>query len=223
MTYEEVLSALRANADETYRAFHKKLLKNDRVNVIGVRMPVLRRLAKEWKAYTETFLRFPDEFYEVTFLKCALVGQLPYGEFVNYVDAVVPLLDNWATCDCFAPKCVASHREEFLSYLEKYASRKGEFERRFALTTLLHFYVTEEYFPVLFRFLEESDQSDYYVMMAAAWLTAEVIVTDFEAGVAFLRKGVLTKETHNKAIQKARESFRLSAEQKAFLSDLKRK
>lgn len=222
MTYEEVVAVLDANADETYKAFHKKLLKNDAICVIGVRMPVLRRLAKEWKACTEDFLRFPDEFYEVTFLKCTLVGQLPYGEFVKYVDAVVPLLDNWATCDCFAPKCVKAHRGEFLPYLERYFESEGEFQRRFALTTLLHFYVTEEYFPVVFDFLERADTRDYYVMMAAAWLLAEVVVKDYEKGVAFLKRGVLSKETHNKAIQKARESYRLTGEQKEYLKGLKR-
>ena len=80
ITYEEALAALRAHEDEGYRAFHKKLLKDDRICVIGVRMPALRALAKKWKGEWESVRTFPDEYYEVTFLKCAVAALLPYEQ-----------------------------------------------------------------------------------------------------------------------------------------------
>lgn len=220
--YEEVCARLKAHADGEYRTFHKRLLKNEAINVIGVRMPVLRKLAKEWKGETETFLSFPDEYYEVTFLKCTLVGGLPFGAFCEKIDSVVGLIDNWATCDCLSAPCIAKNREAFLPYLEKYLADGREFVVRFALVTLLHFYVEEAYLPLIFSCVRRCGAEQYYVMMAAAWLIAEVLVKYYDAGVRFLREGSLPVTTHNKAIQKARESFRLTAEQKAELLAMKR-
>lgn len=221
ITYEEVLQRLRKNADEAYRAFHKKLLKNEDIRVIGVRTPVLRALAKEWKGKSEIF-SFPDEYYEVTFLKCAVAAALDYGEFIKVADGLVDELDNWATCDCFAPKCVASHRKEFFPFIEKYLASEKEFTRRFALVTLLQRYVTKEYLPEVFKAVRAvEEEAPYYVMMAAAWLTAEVLVKYYEEGLALLKENVLSRDVQNKAIQKARESFRLTAAQKETLKACK--
>lgn len=222
ITYEEMLARLYGHADEEYRAFHSKLLKNPDVNVIGVRMPVLRKLAKEWKSEWRQVLAFPDEFYEVTFLKCALVGMLPFEDFTAQLDAVVPLIDNWATCDCFRAPCIAKHREEFLPYIERYLSDGREFVCRFALVSLIHDYVREEYLPFIFASVRKCKGGQYYVMMAAAWLVAEVLVRFYDDGVAFLRENCMPADMHNRAIQKARESFRLSAEQKERLLSLKK-
>ncbi|MDE6273652.1 MAG: DNA alkylation repair protein [Clostridiales bacterium] len=222
ITYEEVKKELFSHEDEKYRAFHGKLLKNPSIQLIGVRMPILRKLAKGWKGEAEAFLTFPDEYYEVTFLKCALVGMLPFGEFCKAVDEVVPLIDNWATCDCFDASCIKKHREEFLPYVERYLSDKREFVARYGLVTLLHYYVEEQYLPLIFKSAERANAEQYYVMMAAAWLIAEVIVKFYDRGLAYLKEGKLPAAIHNKAIQKARESFRLDKEQKQQLNALKR-
>lgn len=169
MLYHEFLEELKGFADESYKAFHKKLLKNDAVNVIGVRIPQLRVLAKKYKSEVETLLTFPDEYYEVTFVKLTVVALLPYEKFIRYVDGCVGLIDNWATCDCFAPKCIKKHKDEFLFYIYSYLNNGGEFYQRFALTTLLHFYVEEKYLQQIFSILQEDIDTDlYYVHMAAA-------------------------------------------------------
>ena len=222
ITYEEVIARLLSLKDEQYAAFHSKLLKNDSVNLIGVRMPTLRALAKEWKVETDIFLAFPDEYYEVTFLKCALVGMLKYEEFVKRVDAVVPLLDNWATCDTFTAPCVKKHKEEFLPFIKKYLQSDWEFTVRYGLVMLLHYYVDEQYLPLIFESVRNLKKNDYYIMMGAAWLIAEVLVKYFKEGVRFLEEGSMEKAMHNKAIQKASESYRISDEEKAFLKSLKR-
>ena len=222
ITYEEVLSRLKENSDGEYRAFHSKLLKNDSINLIGIRTPVLRKLAKEWKGETDTFLSFPDEYYEITYLKCALVGALKYEEFIKRVDKVVPLLDNWATCDTFDAPCVKKHREEFLPFIKRYLQSDKEFTVRYGLVMLLHYYVEEEYLPLIFESVRNLKKNDYYIMMGAAWLIAEVLVKYYEAGVRFLQEGSMPKVTHNKAIQKACESFRVTSEEKAFLKSLRK-
>ena len=222
ITYEEVLSRLHKNSDDGYRIFHSKLLKNDRIKLIGVRIPVLRALAKEWKGEADTFLAFPDEYYEITFLKCALVGALKYEEFIKRADRLVPLLDNWAICDTFTAPCVKKHREEFLPYIKKYLQSDKEFTVRYGLVMLLHYYVEEANLPVIFESVSNLKSNDYYIMMGAAWLIAEVLVKHYAEGVCFLKEGILPKETHNKAIQKACESFRVSNEEKAFLKSLRK-
>ena len=222
VTYEEVLARLTAHQDTKYAAFHSKLLKNENIQLIGVRIPVLRSLAKEWKGEVDTFLTFPDTYYEITLLKCALVGMLKYEEFVKRVDRVVPLLDNWATCDTFTAPCVKKHRQEFLPYIKRYLKSDEEFTVRYGLVMLLHYYVEEEYLALIFDSVRALTKKDYYIMMGAAWLIAEVLVKFYDAGVGFLQEGSMPKEMHNKAIQKAQESLRMSSEQKAFLKSLRK-
>ncbi|MDE7181397.1 MAG: DNA alkylation repair protein [Clostridia bacterium] len=222
MPYQELLTKLESCADENYKVFHKKLLKNENVNVLGVRVPQLRKIAKEYKGRVDELIAYPDEFYEVTFVKLTAVSLLSYDEFINYVDKCVPLIDNWATCDCFVPKCIAKHREDFLPFIQKYATEDKEFYQRFALTTLLHFYVEEDYAQLIFTFAEKSNTQYYYVHMAAAWLIAEALVKFYDIAKEFLLKNSLDRKTHNKAIQKAVESYRLTEDRKNYLKGLKR-
>ena len=223
MQYRQLLEILEANADSEYAKFHSRLLKNDGINVIGVRIPDLRKIAKQFAGCIDNLMSFPDEYYEVTFIKLTAVSNLKYEEFIKYADSCVSLIDNWATCDCFAPKCIEKHRQEFLPYIEKYLSHEGEFYQRFALTTLLHFYIADEYLDLIFNAIQRVDREKYYyVHMAAAWLMAEVLVKYYNLGVKFLQTETIDKKTHNKAIQKANESFRLSNEQKIFLKGIKR-
>lgn len=222
MPYQELLTKLENCADENYKAFHKKLLKNESVNILGVRVPQLRKIAKEYKGRVDELITYPDEFYEVTFVKLMAVSLLGYDEFIKYLDKCVPLIDNWATCDCFVPKCIAKHREDFLPYIRKYAAQDKEFYQRFALTTLLHFYVEEDYAQLLFSFAEKANTQYYYVHMAAAWLIAEALVKFYDITKEFLLKNSLDRKTHNKAIQKAVESYRLTEDRKNYLKGLKR-
>lgn len=222
MPYQQLLIELESCADENYRAFHKKLLKNDNVKLMGVRIPVMRKIAKKYIDSIDELLTFPDEFYEVTFIKLTAVSMLKYEEFILYIDRCVALIDNWATCDCFAPKCIKSHRNEFMPYIRKYAGQNGEFYQRFALTALLHFYVEDDYAETIFALSERSDTSLYYVHMAVAWLIAEALVKIYDKAKSFLLENTLDKKTHNKAIQKACESFRLSNDQKNYLKGIKR-
>lgn len=221
ITYEEVVKRLFGYADVTYRDFHKRLLKNEKICNIGVRTPVLRALAKEWRGERDAFLSFPDEYYEVAFIKCQLIGALPYEEFTAVLDSAVGLIDNWATCDCFRAPCIKKHLGEFLPVVEKYLADGREFVVRYALVTLLVYYMREEYLPVIYRAVLGADADVYYVKMAAAWLLAEVLVHFYESGVCFLRENALDVDLRRRAIQKARESFRLTPAQKEELNALK--
>lgn len=220
--YTEFLEELKSFADENYRAFHKRLLKNENINVLGVRVPQLRKISKKYISEVDALLSFPDEYYEVTFIKLTAVSYLKYDDFLRYVDRCIPLIDNWATCDCFTPKCIEKNKKDFLPYIRKYASEDSEFSQRFALTTLLHFYVEEEYLEEIFSITDRCNTSMYYVHMAAAWLIAEALAKYYDRAKGYLLENSLDKKTHNKAIQKACESFRLSNDRKNFLKGIKR-
>lgn len=220
--YQEFLDELKSYADTDYRNFHKKLLKNDEVNVLGVRVPTLRKLAKKYKGEVDNLLTFPDDYYEVTFVKLSAVALLDYENFIERLDSCIKLIDNWATCDCFIPKCIAKHKDDFLPEIRECAAKDGEFEQRFALITLLHFYVEEKYLEDIFSLVERCDTSKYYVYMAAAWLIAEILAKYYPRARGFLMENSLDKKTHNKAIQKACESFRLSNDEKNYLKGIKR-
>lgn len=220
--YEELLTELNRLSDSGYACFHSKLLNNPNIKVIGVRTPLLRKLSKEYKDSFNELLTLPDEYYEVTFLKLIVASSLPFEEFIEVVDRCVDVIDNWACCDCFKAVCIKKHKEEFLSFVKAYLGVNREFYQRYALVTLLHFYVEEEYLNTIFESVERADTSYYYVHMAAAWLIAEVIVKHYDKGVEYLKLNRLDRATHNKAIAKACESFRITQEQKMELKGFKR-
>lgn len=221
--YEQLLGELKSQADGGYAQFHSRLLNNPAITVIGVKTPIMRSLAKKYLPQIKELFTLPDEYYEVTFIKLSAASLLPYGEFIKVVDDCVKLIDNWATCDCFKAKCIKKHKREFLPFIEAYLGVNREFYQRYALVTLLHFYVEEEYLDLIFESVLKADTNYYYVHMAAAWLISEVLVKNFPSGVEFLKQNKLDRETQNKAIAKACESFRLTKEQKEYLKTLKRK
>lgn len=185
-------------------------------------MPTLRKLAKSFKGQESELLAFPDEYYEVTFIKLLTCAALPYQEFLKVVDECVSLIDNWASCDSFKPRCIAKNKQDFKKYIVRYIAADGEFYQRFALITLLAFYVEEEFLPFIETCIKKADTRYYYVHMAAAWLVAEILVKQFDYGVKILLSGMLDIKTHNKAIAKARESYRVTKENKNYLNTLKR-
>lgn len=219
---DELLTEFEAHRDEKYAAFNAGLINCSAESLIGVRVPELRKIAKKYVPRIDELFAVRDDRYEVKFVKLAAAARLEYAEFLKYLEPCVALIDNWALCDCFSAKCIARHREEFRPYMDKFLSDGREFYQRYALTTLLSFYVEEQYLGYIFDCLTRADCTKYYVHMAAAWLVCEVIVKHYERGTEFLRQGTLDRATHNKAIQKSAESFRLNTDQKNYLKSLKR-
>lgn len=221
MTYSEFLNVINENADEPFALFQKKLIPT-KYTIVGVRTPMMRKLAQAYKNDTEEILSFPNEYYEVVFIKLALIAELPYERFLERVEYAVSLMDNWALCDCFKARCIKTNKEEFSGVLEELFLHGGEFYERYVLVTLLARYVDEEkYLPMIESYLRRADASKYYVYMAIAWLTAEIIVKHYAYGLQILQNGILSPTTRNKAIQKAIESYRLTEAQKTELRSLK--
>ena len=222
MTYSEFIEALQGYAEKEYAEFHRRLTPT-KYAIMGIRVPIMRKIAKKFKENIEikALLSFPNEYYEVVFIKLTVISALPYQQFIEYLETSVDLIDNWAHCDSFKAKCILKHREDFLTTLEKIFQKGGEFHERYVLVTLLNAYVEKKYYPILLQYIKRADTTYYYVHMAVAWLTAEILIKDYDYGVALLKQGIINEKTHNKAIQKAIESYRLINEQKEYLRSLK--
>ncbi len=220
MPYSNFLNLLKEYAEGDFAAFQRRLIFT-KYEILGVRTPKLRMFAKEYKDNLEALLSYPNEYYEVVFIKLTIIASLPYEEFVKHLELVLPLIDNWALCDCFKAKCIAKHKEEFLPVLEEIFLCGGEYYTRYVLVSLLGYYVEEKYISLIKEYVRRTDATSYYVYMAAAWLIAELLVKYFDEGVSLLQEGVVSKKTHNKAIQKAIESYRITLKKKEFLRSLK--
>ncbi len=220
MTYSQFLDKITPHAEEEFAAFQRRFIFTER-KILGIRTPTLRKLAKEIEVDIQTLFSYPNEYYEVVFIKLTVASQLPYECFLEYVEPCVSLIDNWALCDSFKAKCIHRNRRAFLSVIERLFQTGKEYYVRYALVVLLAEYVEEEYLPSVLSYIRRADTRSYYVHMAVAWLTAELLVKYYDTGVALLKEGVLSKKTHNKAIQKAIESYRITKERKDALRALK--
>lgn len=220
MTYTEFIDILTSYAEAEFAKFQRRLI-STKYEILGVRTPVMRAIAKEYARYKDEILAFPNEYYEVVFIKLTIVSALPYEDFIKELENCVSFMDNWALCDCFKAKCIPKNKERFLTEIERIFSRGGEYFERYALVSLLYCYVDKPYFTIIESYLTRAHTHNYYVHMAVAWLTAEILIKEYVFGVNLLKKGILPYKTHNKAIQKAIESYRLTQEQKEYLHSLK--
>ena len=228
-TYTEILAELSAMKDETYRVFNERIVNIPAGSSLGGRTPRLRapgqQLGEEGGVVLDALLAFPDDLFEIRLLKCFAVGmvRMPFEEKISYIERCLPVVDGWAVCDLFCStlKEVKKHRAAFLPYIETYVAEGSEFSQRFGYIMLLGCYMQAEYLPAIFRLLDGAKSEHYYAHMGAAWLLAEVLTRFFAEGVRYLQKGALAQKSKKKAVQKARESFRVSEEQKNYLKDLK--
>ena len=220
MKYSELLDRLSIYREEAFADFQRKLIFTER-EISGVRTPTLRKIAKECASCVKEIFSFPNEYYEVVFIKLTIVSAMEYPEFLEYLPECVKLIDCWALCDSFKAKCIKTHKKEVLPMLEEVFSRGGEYDQRYPLVVFLSEYMESEYLSLIESYMRRADTSKYYVYMAVAWLLAEILVKHFEYGEKLLKEHVIDAKTHNKAIQKAIESYRLTSEQKEYLRSLK--
>jgi len=220
MIYSKFIERLSLYAEEEFACFQRNLIFTER-KIMGVRTPILRKLAKEFSQNAEELFSYPDEYYETVFIKLTAVSLMSYEQFLVYLDRCVALIDNWALCDSFKAKCILKHKDAFLSVLDELFSHGGEYYERYVLVTFLYAYIEKKYLSNIKECILRADTSKYYVHMAVAWLVAEILIKEYDSGLLLLKEGILTVKTHNKAIQKAIESYRLTNEQKEYLRSLK--
>lgn len=230
---EEIKLKIKENlkelADEKYREFHSKLCPGT-TNILGVRVPVLRKYAKEFlKKYPEvSYKQIDNEYYEEILLQGLLVAlkslKNAYEINLKTIKEFIPKIDNWAICDIFVSslKCINKNLDEYWSMIKEYANKSKEFEKRFAYVTILNYYINDRYINEVLALLVSEESEDYYVYMAVAWALSVCLVKYYNKTLQVMKISNLNKITYNKAIQKARESYRITAEQKEELKKLKK-
>lgn len=218
MSIKEDLFSLQ---DKKYQEFHSKLCPGIS-NIIGVRIPVLRKYAKENKDKVEIF-SIPNDYYEEIMLKGMFIGLEKELNYEN-IEKFIPLIDNWAVCDVFCAglKQVKKDKHRMWDFILRYINSIQEFEVRFAVVMILDFYIEEEYIKDVLGILQKVKHEGYYAKMAVAWAYSICFVKFFdETKKVFNNMKIKDKFIYNKSIQKALESYRLSDEQKQVLRKMK--
>lgn len=224
----ELIKRLFSMREESYRAFQSALIPTvEKERVIGVRVPGLRRLAKQIKG-TELAARFleslPHTYYEEDLLHGFLIEQITdLAKVVQALEAYLPYVDNWATCDCLSPRIFREHREKLLPYVQKWTASEYPYVCRFGIGMLMKHYLTDAYDESYPRTVASIQSEHYYVRMMVAWYFATALSVRFEEILPYLEEGSLSPWVRGKAIQKALESHRISSEQKRSLRVLREK
>ena len=229
-TKESLQAELFALQDLQYQKFHSSLLPGVE-NIIGVRMPLLRKLAKEilrgdWRSYLDSSVAEPNTYYEDNILQALLIGtsKISLQERHTYIKAFVPKINNWAVCDLFCStlKEVQRYPQEYWQMLMPYFNSTNAYDLRFASVMLLNHFTCDEFAEEALKLLEAIKHEDYYVKMGVAWAISIFYIKQPKLTLSLLKQNNLDNFTHNKAIQKIRESFRVSNEEKEMLNRFKR-
>lgn len=212
--------------DLKYRDFQCKLMPTVATDtVIGVRTPELRKFAKEFSEKPEAneFLKIlPHKYYEENNLHGFLIENIKdYDRIIVELDAFLPYVDNWATCDLIRPRVLKKHLEELLGKIKEWISDDHTYTIRFGIEMLMSFYLDEQFCPEYLELVADIRSEEYYVNMMIAWYFATALAKQYDAVLPYIEQHRLNEWTHNKAIQKAIESYRVSGEQKAYLRTLK--
>lgn len=224
------MSAIRqqllALRDEDYRRFHASLVPTlDPARILGVRVPALRALARALRGTSEAaeFLRaLPHEYYEENNLHAYLIAfERDFDRAVAEADRFLPFVDNWATCDGFSPKVFARHRAALLPHIDRWLSSGEPYTVRFGIKMLMEHFLDEDFSPACLEKVAACCGEEYYVNMMCAWYFATALAKQYEPTLAVLKVRRLPRRVHNKAIQKAVESRRITPAQKDFLRTLR--
>jgi len=214
--------------DEAYKQFHCKLMPTVNPDtVIGVRVPMLRKLAKELygTAEAEAFLsELPHKYYDENNLHAFLIAQIKdYNSCIAEVERFLPYINNWATCDGLSPKIFKKHLPELLEHIKVWLASDETYTVRFAIGMLMQFYLDDAFDLQYSDMVAAVKSEEYYVNMMIAWYFATALSKQYDAVLPYLENHKLDIWTHNKTIQKAIESYRITDNQKKYLRGLKRK
>lgn len=214
--------------DKEYQKFHSRLCPNVN-NIIGVRIPILRKMAKiiAKENPIEFIQNTPISYYEEKMLYGFVIGYQKgtIEQTLEYLDKFVTMIDNWAVCDCSCAtfKFTLKNREVMWKYLQKYLKSNKEYELRFAIVMLMDYYLTEEYIDKVLEIYNKIVHEGYYVKMAVAWALTESYIQFPKKTMSLLKKNQLDDFTYHKAIQKMIESYRINEATKDELRKMKRK
>ena len=223
MNIKEELLALQ---DISYADFQAKLTPNiPRELFIGVRVPELRKLAKKVIEEPETskFLKdLPHKYYDENMLHGLLISEMKdYDACLVAVNEFLPYVDNWAVCYIMSPKIFKKNKTALLEKIKEWSASEKTYTCRFGIETLMSHFLDDDFKPEYLEIVISVNRQDYYVQMMIAWFFATALVKEWDATIKHMEDQRLDPWTHNKTIQKARESRRITPQEKEYLKSLK--
>ncbi len=218
----EIENELFALQDEKYRDFNASLVPTlDKNSFIGVRSPELRRLSKKYAKdeRIETFLSaLPHKYQEENTLHGFIISlEKDFDKAIAETERFLPYINNWAVCDGISPKVFAKNKPELLEYIKKWIKSDETYTVRFAIGMLMRHFLDEEFEAWQMELVISVDSEEYYIRMMQAWYMATALAKQYDAAFEVIKAKKLPKQTHNKSIQKAVESYRITDERKALL------
>ncbi len=215
-------------SDDKYKAFSQKLTPDTKRQIIGVKTPIIKKFAKD--AYKKqlsqclSFLSQEHVYHEEWLLHSFLLSQIKdIDELFYRLNEFVPNIDNWAVCDCtvMAIKLFKKHPKKTLEFVKQCLFSNKPYAIRFGLVILLSYFLDENFEPEILNIVLSIKSEHYYVNMGLAWLYSIALIKQYDSVIHIFQNKVLPKLVHNKSIQKAIESFRISSEIKTYLRTLK--
>ena len=221
-----VREILYAHQDLKYADFIAKLVPTlPKESFIGVRTPEYKKILKELPqedVVREFMNDLPHQFYEENILHVTLIGKIKdFDDCLNQVERFLPYVDNWAVCDGLQPKVFKKHTEEIRKLIPGWITSEETYTRRFGLHMLMTYFLDDDFDEALLSLAADQRSEEYYANMMTAWAFAEALAKQWDVAVTYIEGKRLDKWTHNKAIQKAVESYKFTDEQKTYLKGLK--
>ena len=211
--------------DNKYRDIQIKILPNLKENtIIGVRTPELRKLARELiKGDYSSFINdLAHKYVDENQLHAFIISEIKsYEDCISYVNEFLPYVDNWATCDQLSPKIFKKHLDELIKEIKKWIKSKKTYTIRFGIGMLMQHYLNDNYKEEYLELVSKVKSDEYYVNMMIAWYFATALAKQYDSTIKYIENKTLDTWTHNKTIQKAIESYRITEEQKEYLITLK--
>ena len=213
--------------DKDYLDFQAKLIPNVDIDYfIGVRTPNLRKYAKEMiknQSYESFLEELPHKYFDENQLHAFILSEIKdYNQLITYINSFLPYIDNWATCDQLTPNILKKNRDKLIKEIKRWLKSKETYTLRFSIKMLMQHYLDDEFKEEYLNLVSKIKTEDYYLKMMISWYFATALSKQYPIAVKYLEEHKLDKWIHNKTIQKAIESYRISPEQKKYLKSLKK-
>ncbi len=212
--------------DKKYQELQSKIIPNiDSSTIIGVRTPEIKKLAKEIvKGDYKLFLEeLPHKYYDENQLHAFIISEIKdYDECINYINKFLPYINNWATCDTLIPKVFKKNPNKLIIEVKKWIKSKDTYTIRYGIGTLMRFYLNDKFKEDYLELVSKIKSNEYYVNMMIAWFFATSLAKQYDKTIKYIENNKLDTWVHNKTIQKAIESYRITDKQKDYLRKYKR-
>ena len=224
---EIIVNKLLEYKDDKYREFSAKLVPSISIDkIIGVRLPVIRNIVKDIKNedYIDEFLNELPHKYQEEYILHGLLLSIKYKDIdilLDRLDIFLGYVDNWVITDTISPKLFKKYPDKVYEYIKKWIKSEHEYKIRFGVVSLLQFYLDDNYNKRIFKIVNSIKYDSYYVNMGISWFYSFALIKQYEDTVKIFENKKLDKWIHNKSIQKAIESYRISNEKKEYLRSLK--